>query len=77
MTKKITIPSIDIYTYEKQALDMLDQYHPHYEEVRLHLLEQIKDDLNDTYHSETDRQADTTGENSDFYGFEAFERSDT
>ena len=28
------IPSSDIYTYEKQALDSLPKDHPHYEEIK-------------------------------------------
>ena len=48
MTKR-TIPSDDVYTYYKQALDMLHKDHPHYEEVRQHLLAQIQDELADTY----------------------------
>ena len=48
MTKK-TIPSDDVYTYHKQALDMLNKDHPHYEEVRKHLLAQIQDELSDRY----------------------------
>ena len=52
MTKKTTqfkIPSDDVYTYHKQALDMLSKDHPHYEEVRKHLLAQIQDELADRY----------------------------
>ena len=48
MTKK-TIPSDDVYTYHKQALDMLSKDHPHYDEVRKHLLAQIQDELSDRY----------------------------
>ena len=48
MTKK-TIPSDDVYTYHKQALDMLSKDHPHYDEVRKHLLAQIQDELADRY----------------------------
>ena len=46
MTKR-TIPSDDVYTYHKQALDMLSKDHPHYDEVRKHLLAQIQDELAD------------------------------
>ena len=52
MTKKTTqskIPSDDVYTYHKQALDMLSKDHPHYDEVRKHLLAQIQDELADRY----------------------------
>jgi len=48
MTKR-TIPSDDVYTYHKQALDMLSKDHPHYDEVRKHLLAQIQDELADRY----------------------------
>ena len=47
--KKRTIPSDDCYTYYTQALDMLHKDHPHYEEVRQHLLAQIQDQLADQY----------------------------
>ncbi len=39
------IPSADIYTYEKQALDSLPKDHPHYEEIKDLLIKQINDDL--------------------------------
>ena len=71
MTKKTFIPSDDVYTYHKQALDMLPTDHPHYEEVKTHLYNQIKDELYDKYNARTDRSADTTGENTDFSGAEA------
>ena len=34
--KKTSIPSDDVYTYEKQALDMLDKSHPHYSDCLLY-----------------------------------------
>ncbi len=71
MTKKTFIPSDDVYTYHKQALDMLPTDHPHYEEVKTHLYNQIKDELYDKYNARADRSADTTGENTDFSGAEA------
>ena len=37
----------DIYNYEKQALDMLDKDHPHYDEVRKLLIDQINDEIHD------------------------------
>jgi len=40
-----TIPSSDIYTYEKQALDSLPTDHPNYEEIKELLINQINDDL--------------------------------
>ena len=39
------IPSSDIYTYEKQALDSLPKDHPNYEEIKDLLINQINDDL--------------------------------
>ncbi len=47
MTKKTFIPSDDVYTYEKQALDMLPKSHPHYSEVYKHLYNQIREQLDD------------------------------
>ena len=38
----------DIYSYRKQALDLLDKDHPNYDEIRLLLEDQIMDDVNDT-----------------------------
>ena len=37
----------DIYTYYEQALDLLPLDHPHYEEVRNLLLDQVNDELHD------------------------------
>ena len=71
MTKRTFIPSDDVYTYEKQALDMLPKSHPHYEEVYMHLYDQVRDQLDDICNTRTARQADTTGENSDFTRSEA------
>ena len=66
MTKRTFIPSEDVYTYEKQALDMLDKSHPHYKEVYDHLYDQVRDQLNDICYTGSNRSADTTGENTDF-----------
>ena len=33
----------EIMTYEKQALDLLPMDHPHYEEIRQLLMEQVND----------------------------------
>ena len=71
MTKRTFIPSSDIYTYEKQALDMLDKNHPHYKEVYNHLYEQLSEQLNDICYTGSVRSADTTGENTDFTGTQA------
>ena len=49
MSKTHEVPSSDVYTYYNQALQMLNPKHPHYEEVRKHLLAQVQDELADTY----------------------------
>ena len=33
----------DVVSYQKQALDLLDKDHPHYDEIRLLLTDQIMD----------------------------------
>tara|TARA_Y100000817_G_scaffold292399_1_gene264589 strand:+ start:465 stop:614 length:150 start_codon:yes stop_codon:yes gene_type:complete len=45
----------DIYTYQQQALDLLDKDHPHYDEIKSLLLDQIEDELNDHAHSISNR----------------------
>tara|TARA_R100000388_G_C7122096_1_gene101427 strand:- start:29 stop:187 length:159 start_codon:yes stop_codon:yes gene_type:complete len=47
---------------------MLKPDHPHYDEIKEHLLSQIKDELSDRYNSRTARSADTLGEITDFSG---------
>tara|TARA_R100000781_G_scaffold56525_1_gene36638 strand:+ start:477 stop:629 length:153 start_codon:yes stop_codon:yes gene_type:complete len=37
----------DIYSYEKQALDLISKDHPHYEEIKSLLVEQINDEIKD------------------------------
>ena len=44
----------DIISYEKQALDLLDKDHPHYNEIRSLLTEQINDEIRDYANSRTD-----------------------
>ena len=39
----------DVYSYHKQALDLLDTNHPHYEELKKLLLDQVNDDLETIY----------------------------
>ena len=46
----------DVMTYQKQALDLLDKKHPHYDEIRILLTDQIMDDIDDCKHP-TDRRA--------------------
>ena len=51
----------DIYSYEKQALDLLSKDHPHYEEIKVLLTEQINDEIGQIYASNaTDRGATST-----------------
>ena len=45
----------DIVTYEKQALDLLPMDHPHYEEIRQLLMDQVNDMTEDYAHSRTNR----------------------
>ena len=45
----------DIYTYEQQALDLLERDHPHYDEIKSLLVEQINDEIHDYAHTITDR----------------------
>ena len=44
----------DILTYEKQALDLLPLDHPHYQEIRDLLIDQINDEVYDYAHTVTD-----------------------
>jgi len=53
----------DIYTYEKQALDLIDarykdnRDHPNYSRLRDLLIDQINDELYDVAHTTADRRA--------------------
>ena len=53
----------DVYTYEKQALDLIEERfkdnkkHPNYSKLRALLLDQINDELYDVTHTKTDRRA--------------------
>ena len=44
----------DIISYEKQALDLLPLDHPHYQEIRDLLMDQINDEVYDYAHSISD-----------------------
>ena len=44
----------DIISYEKQALDLLPLDHPHYQEIRDLLIDQINDEVYDYAHSISD-----------------------
>ena len=48
----------DVYSYQKQALDLIDKDHPHYDEIRLLLTDQILDELDDC--TTTNRGATST-----------------
>jgi len=48
----------DIISYERQALDLLDEAHPHYDEIKSLLTEQINDEIRDYANTRTDRGAD-------------------
>ncbi len=37
----------DIISYEKQALDLLKEDHPHYDEIKKLLTDQINDEIRD------------------------------
>ena len=41
----------DIISYEKQALDLIPLDHPHYQEIRDLLIQQINDEVYDYAHS--------------------------
>ena len=41
----------DIVSYEKQALDLIPVSHPHYEEIKSLLMDQINDELYDYAHT--------------------------
>jgi len=44
----------DIISYEKQALDLLPLDHPHYEEIKDLLTDQINDEIRDYAYTVTD-----------------------
>ena len=50
----------EIVTYEKQALDLLSKDHPHYEEIRRLLMDQVNDMTEDYANTRTDRRASST-----------------
>ena len=45
----------DVYTYEKQALDLIPIDHPHYAEIRSILIEQVNDEVETYANSVPDR----------------------
>jgi len=50
----------DIYNYEKQALDLLPKTHPHYNEIKSLLTDQINDEIRDYAYTSTDSGTSTT-----------------
>ena len=44
----------DIIRYEQQALDLLPKDHPHYEEIKSLLTDQINDEIRDYANTRTD-----------------------
>ncbi len=55
----------DIISYEKQALDLLPLHHPHYEEIKQLLTDQINDEIRDYANTSTDRRTDSVRTRSD------------
>ena len=50
----------EIMTYEQQALDLLPMDHPHYEEVRQLLTDQINDQIRDYAYTRPNSGASST-----------------
>ena len=50
----------DIISYEKQALDLLEENHPHYDEIKSLLTDQINDEIRDYANTRTDKRASRT-----------------
>mgnify|MGYP003122811406 FL=1 len=44
----------DIISYEKQALDLLPLDHPHYEEIKTLLIDQVNDEIQTYANTRTD-----------------------
>ena len=63
MASTMTRTMEDIYTYEKQALDLIEarykdnRDHPNYSKLRDLLIDQINDELYDVTHTTADRRA--------------------
>ena len=63
---KMTRTMDDIYTYEKQALDLIEarykdnRDHPNYSKLRDLLIDQINDELYDVAHTTADRRTSRT-----------------
>ena len=46
----------EVYTYYQQALDLLDIDHPHYDEIRKLLTDQVNDELETYANSRPNKQ---------------------
>ena len=49
--KSMTRTMDDIYNYQKQALDLLSADHPHYDEIKQLLTQQIDDEIDTHAHT--------------------------
>ena len=47
----------DIISYEKQALDLLPLDHPHYNEIKSLLMDQVNEEISDYAYSGSDRSS--------------------
>ena len=54
MTRSLKRSMEDIVSYEKQALALLPLNHPHYEEIKQLLTDQINDEIRDYAYTRTD-----------------------
>ena len=50
----------DIISYEKQALDLLSEDHPHYAEIKSLLTDQINDEIRDYANDSSNRRTSST-----------------
>tara|TARA_A100000172_G_C3007692_1_gene98601 strand:- start:149 stop:331 length:183 start_codon:yes stop_codon:yes gene_type:complete len=56
----------DVYTYAKQAYDLIPDDHPHSEEIKQLLIDQVNDELHDYDDTSVPyRRADSTRKGSD------------
>ena len=55
----------DIISYEKQALDLLPINHPHYEEIKTLLIDQVNDEIHDYAHQGSDSGSRQIGKGTD------------
>ena len=59
MTRSLRRSVDDIISYEKQALDLLPLDHPHYDEIKALLTDQINDEIRDYANTVYDRGTST------------------